>query len=221
MKYNVIEKFTSINGEGLRSGQLTTFIRFFGCNLRCAYCDSAYSYDDNETYTVMSDYQILEYCRQSATKNITLAGGEPLYQEGITELVQLLCDNGFSVEIETNGAISIEQIAAITNNRPWITLDYKTSASKMEKHNLFSNYQYLTKKDCVKFVVGCVEDLDTAVRITDKYKLLENANVLLSPVYGQIAPVEIADYMKAHNLNGYRMQIQIHKVIWDAEARGV
>lgn len=221
MKYKVIEKFTSINGEGLRSGQLSTFVRFFGCNLRCAYCDSAYSYDVHESYQVMTGQEILEYCKAQGAHNITLAGGEPLFQPGAVELIKLLCENGFSVEIETNGAISIKEVAAINPNRPWITLDYKTSASGMESHNLFDNYQYLTKQDSVKFVVGSVDDLDTAVWVVKQYDLLEKANVLLSPVYGAIQPVEIVEYMKRHNLNGYKMQIQIHKVIWDAEKRGV
>lgn len=221
MKYNVIEKFKSVNGEGLRSGQLTTFVRFFGCNLRCAYCDSAYSYDDKENYEIMTGQEILDFCQKSATKNVTLAGGEPMFQRGIVPLIKTLCRHGFSVEIETNGSIDISEIAAISDNRPWITLDYKTSASGMETHNLFSNYEYLTKQDSVKFVVGSVCDLEKAVEIVNKYGLLEKANVLLSPVYGSIEPVEIVDFMKANNLNGYKMQIQIHKVIWNAEERGV
>lgn len=221
MKYNVIEKFLSINGEGIRSGQLTTFVRFRGCNLACEYCDSKYTWGTRESVEVMTEEQILEYCKQNGSKNITLAGGEPMYQKGIVELIKLLCQNGFSVEIETNGSIDISEVAKISHNRPFITLDYKTSASGMEKHNLFSNYQYVTKKDCVKFVCGSVNDLQKAVEISEKYDLVNKCNVLLSPVFGMIEPVTIVEFMKQHKLNGYKMQLQIHKFIWDPDLRGV
>lgn len=221
MNYNVIEKFKSVNGEGIRSGQLTTFIRFFGCNLRCAYCDSAYSYDKNEKYEIMSTEEIIDYLKESGTKNVTLAGGEPMYQKGINELIEEMCRNGYSVEIETNGSIDIERISKIKENRPYITLDYKTSASGMERHNLLKNYDFISKNDSVKFVVGSVEDLETAYKVSNEYKLAEKANVLLSPVYGEIEPIEIVNFMMKKNWNGAKMQIQIHKVIWDAEMRGV
>lgn len=221
MKYNVIEKFLSINGEGIRSGQLTTFVRFRGCNLACEYCDSKYTWGEKEAVEVMTEQQILEYCKANASKNVTLAGGEPMYQPGIIQLIVLLCAQGFSVEIETNGSIDISQVAAIKRNRPFITLDYKTSASRMEKHNLLSNYKYVTKKDCVKFVVGSEQDLQKAVQICERYDLVNKCNVLLSPVWGKIQPVQIVQFMKQHKLNGYRMQLQIHKFIWDPDERGV
>lgn len=221
MKYDVIEKFLSINGEGIRCGFLSTFVRFKGCNLRCKYCDSAYSYEPTESSEIMTGEEILQYCKDNGSKNITLAGGEPLFRKGMPELIKLLCDNGFSVEIETNGSIDISNIAEIGPNRPFLTLDYKTSASGMEDHNLFSNYQYLTKNDSVKFVVGSKADLEKMVSIVEKYDLLKKCNVLVSPVYKEIEPIEIVDFMKENLLNGYKMQIQMHKVIWDADLRGV
>lgn len=221
MKYNVIEKFLSINGEGMRQGHLCTFVRFKGCNLRCRYCDSAYSYDPTESAEIMTAQQILEYCTANGSKMVMLAGGEPMFQPGIVDLIRLLSQNGFSVEIETNGSIDISQVAQIENNRPFITLDYKTSASGMEKHNLFSNYDYLTKNDSVKFVVGSIADLQKMTQIVDKYNLLEKANVLISPVWNEIQPLEIVNFMRDNKLNGYKMQMQMHKFIWDAEERGV
>lgn len=221
MNYNVIEKFTSVNGEGIRSGQLTTFVRFKGCNLRCSYCDSSYTFDKNEYSEIMSEQQIIDYVRSTGSKNVTLAGGEPLFQKGIIPLIKKLCENDFSVEIETNGSFDIKEISQIEKNRPFITLDYKTSASGMEKHNLFSNYDYVNKNDCVKFVVGSIEDLQNAVQVCNKYDLVQKTNVLLSPVWEAIEPSEIVEFMKENKLNGYRLQLQIHKFIWNPDERGV
>lgn len=221
MKYDVIEKFLSINGEGIRSGHLTTFVRFKGCNLRCRYCDSAYSYDPTESAEIMTAEQILQYVQDNGADMVTLAGGEPLARDGMYFLIKLLSENGFSVEIETNGSIDIADIASITPNRPYITLDYKTAASGMESHNRIENYKHLTFNDSVKFVVGSTADLDKMVQIVQENKLLQKTNILISPVFGEIEPVEIVEYMKKHKLNGYKMQMQIHKFIWDADKRGV
>jgi 7-carboxy-7-deazaguanine synthase len=221
MKYKVIEKFTSVNGEGLRSGELTTFVRFFGCNLRCKFCDSKYTYDNAEQYEEMTEQEILDYLRSTGIKNVTLAGGEPLHQPFIKELMQLICADGFRVEVETNGAYNIAQYMDI-ENRPSFTLDYKTGCSGgMSKFMDLSNYALVTKHDSVKFVVGSIEDLDLMRSIVEANKLLEKTNVLVSPCYGDIEPHTIVEYMQQHNLNGYKMQIQMHKVIWDADKRGV
>ena len=221
MKYNVIEKFLSINGEGIRQGHLCTFIRFKGCNLRCEYCDSKYSFDPTESAEIMTGEEIVEYCKKNGSSMVMLAGGEPMVQDGIVDIIEALCENGFSVEIETNGSIDISKVAQIKDNRPCITLDYKTSASGMEKYNLFSNYNYLTKSDSVKFVVGSIADLDKMVEVVNNYNLLQKSNVLISPVWGQIEPVQIVNYMKENKLNGYKMQMQIHKFIWNDNERGV
>lgn len=221
MKYNVIEKFLSINGEGMRQGHLCTFIRFKGCNLRCKYCDSAYSYDPTETAEVMDEDAIVQFCKEQGADMVMLAGGEPMYQPHIVELIKRLCLEGFSVEIETNGSIDISEVAQIKENRPHITLDYKTSASGMETHNRLENYEHVTMNDSVKFVVGSVQDLEKMVQIVDKYNLIQRCHVLVSPVWDEIEPVEIVQFMMDHKLNGYKMQMQMHKFIWDADKRGV
>lgn len=221
MKYKVVERFTSINGEGLRQGCLCTFIRFAGCNLRCKYCDSTYAYDGTENYTLMDENEIVSYCMGQGANKVMLAGGEPLYQRGILLLIKRLCEAGFDIEIETNGSLDIREVAAIRTNRPHLTLDYKTEASGMEHANLLSNYQYLTKDDAVKFVVGSSKDLDKMVSIVERYGLIQKTNVLVSPVWDEIDVRDIVDYMRSHRLNGYKLQLQIHKYIWDAFERGV
>ena len=218
MKFNVIEKFVSINGEGTRCGQLSVFVRFAGCNLRCSYCDSTYSYEE-DSYEVMTDDEIVAYVDSTGVRNVTLAGGEPLFQEGIDCLVKRLCEN-HSVEIETNGAIPIRFFAEM-NPRPILTLDYKTESSGMEQANRLDNYRYLDAQDSVKFVVGNVGELEKALTVCDEYDLWGKCNVLFSPQWGNIEPVEIVEFMKARNLNDARMQLQIHKFIWDPDMRGV
>lgn len=128
--YKVVEKFISINGEGSRAGQLATFIRFHYCNLNCSYCDTRYANDSNSNYELLSAQNILDYLKANKVVNVTLTGGEPLLQQNIDYLIDLLLKNGFSVEIETNGSIDIKPF--IKETRPIFTLDYKVPSSTME-----------------------------------------------------------------------------------------
>jgi 7-carboxy-7-deazaguanine synthase len=153
-------------------------------------------------------------------KNVTLTGGEPLLQENLGELIDILMEQGNSVEIETNGSISIEELSK-RNNRPSFTLDYKLPDSGMEKAMELRNYNFLRKKDTVKFVSGSISDLETAVKIIEKYELLKRCSVYISPVFGKINPADIVEFMKKNNLNGVKLQLQLHKFIWNPEERGV
>lgn len=224
MRYKVVEKFVSINGEGLHSGELAVFIRFFGCNLRCAYCDSKYSYDNNEACEEMTDRELFEYVEQQGVKNVTLTGGEPLLQNNVKELVLMLTIHGYRVEIETNGSLPIKELAELPYcYRPAFTLDYKTecAGNALQKAMKVSNYDYLNKTDCVKFVVGSLRDLQIMKYVVEQNKLLERTNVIVSPCFGSIEPKDIAGYLIENKLNGVKMQLQIHKFIWDANKRGV
>ncbi len=214
----VIEKFTSINGEGLKQGELAVFIRFAGCNLRCSYCDTRYSFE-NPVYKDESVEEIMDYVRGANVKNITITGGEPLLQKDINELLEKLTNEGYNVEIETNGSIGIKDF--INNSNISYTLDYKLPVSLMEKHMDIENYKYITKKDSVKFVCGSDLDLKRTKEIIDKYDLISKTNCIISPVFNMIKLESIVDFMKDNNLNNLKMQIQIHKVIWDPNERGV
>lgn len=215
----VAEKFVSINGEGQRAGELAVFIRFTGCNLRCSYCDTKWANEEDCPYEEMSPDEIYSYILSTGVKNVTLTGGEPLLHKGIYELVNILCkDNKINVEIETNGSVDIKKFKEI-NNPPSITLDYKTSASGMEDKMLMSNYEYLDEKDTVKFVSGTVEDLKTAKYIIDNY--VKCAKAYISPVFGMIEPKNIVDFMIENNMNNARLQLQLHKFIWEPDMKGV
>ena len=214
----VIELFLSVNGEGLKSGELATFVRFAGCNLRCPYCDTKYSYE-NPKYIEMSIDEIISKIESFKAYNVTLTGGEPLIQKDIDILIKKLSDKGYRVELETNGSVDISKYVGLKGVS--FTLDYKGPTSLMEDKMLLDNYKYLTKNDVVKFVCGSTKDLEKARDIILKYKLDEITNPFLSPVFGEISLEGMVDFMKENNLNHVRLQLQIHKIIWDKDKRGV
>ena len=214
----VVEKFVSINGEGLRSGELAVFIRFANCNLRCSYCDTKYSFI-NPIYTEESIDELVKYVKSTGVKNVTLTGGEPLIQNEIKELMIELSNIGNRIEIETNGSINIAPYLNIPNVT--FTLDYKLKGSGMEMDMDLTNYDLLRKNDVIKFVVSDYDDLEKTKEIIKKYDLINKANCLISPVWGRIEFEEIVNFLKDNKLNDVKMQLQIHKIIWDKDKRGV
>jgi 7-carboxy-7-deazaguanine synthase len=218
----VAEKFISINGEGTRAGELAVFVRFVGCNLRCTYCDTMWANEPGCPYEEMMPAQICDYVRSTGISNVTLTGGEPLLQKQMAELIgQLIRDCGVRVEIETNGAVDLHPFAQIPEGRPSFTMDYKLPSSGCEDRMITENFSVLQAQDTVKFVSGSREDLERAAEIIEEYGLLDRCYVYFSPVFGKIEPAEIVDFMLENKLNKVRIQIQMHKVIWDPNARGV
>ena len=218
----VAEKFISINGEGTRAGELAVFVRFTGCNLRCSYCDTMWANEPGCPYEEMSPAQICEYVRSTGIKNVTLTGGEPLLQKDMDKLISLLISEcGVRVEIETNGAVDLRPFAELPEGRPLFTMDYKLPSSGYEDRMITENFGVLEAEDTVKFVSGSLADLERAGEIIEKYGLLDRCHVYFSPVFGRIEPVEIVDFMLNKRLNKARIQIQMHKVIWDPNERGV
>ena len=218
--FPVAEKFVSINGEGKCAGELAVFIRFRGCNLKCSYCDTTWANTGDCPAEMMSVEDIVSYVNEEGVKNVTLTGGEPLLQENIDILVESLMKSGHNVEIETNGSISIKNLSEKTY-RPDFTIDYKLPSSDMESFMDTGNYTYLTEKDVIKFVAGSVADLEKATEIIEKFSLTEKCHVYVSPVFDRINPAEIVDFMKLKNLNKVRLQLQLHKFIWNPDERGV
>lgn len=214
----VVEKFLSINGEGWRAGETALFIRFRGCNLRCSYCDTMWANEADCLFEEESPRALADYALQTGIRNVTLTGGEPLLQKDIKELIRLLLEEGLRVEIETNGAVSIE---GFEGARPVFTMDYKLPSSGYESRMLLKNMERLRKEDTVKFVSGSRQDLERALEIIRAYDLTERCHVYFSPVFGAIEPAEIVGFLLEHKLNDVRLQIQMHKVIWDPDKRGV
>ena len=156
----VVEKFTSINGEGTRAGELAVFIRFKGCNLRCSYCDTMWANEPECPYKEETPEEILNYVLGTGIHNVTLTGGEPLLQKDIRDLIHLLLQAGLQVEIETNGAVDL---AAFCEERPVFTMDYKLPSSGCEEHMITENMELLEKDDTVKFVYVCRTSKSTCI----------------------------------------------------------
>ena len=195
-KYEVVEKFVSINGEGTKAGQLAVFIRFKGCNLNCKYCDTKWANEQETPSQPMTEKEILDYVLSTGVKNVTLTGGEPLLREGIENVITVLAENNLNIEIETN-------------------------CSGMEAAMNLDNFNILSSNDTVKFVAGCREDLIKAKQIIEKYNLYGKCNIYISPVFGMIEPEEIVNFMKENVMNDVNMQIQLHKIIWSPDKKGV
>lgn len=219
--YQVVEKFVSINGEGRRAGELAVFIRMKGCNLRCTYCDTLWANEADCESTEMTVDEIVSYIEESKVKNVTLTGGEPLLREGMAELITaILSDPQRRVEIETNGSVDLSPYCEL-ERRPSFTMDYKMPDSGMEHAMRLSNMEKLSSEDTVKFVVSSRSDMERALEIIEKYDLRERTAVYFSPVFGRIEPVEMVDFLMEKKLNDVKIQIQLHKMIWDPQKRGV
>lgn len=218
--FSVAEKFVSINGEGTKAGELAVFLRFCKCNLNCSFCDTRWANSEDAASQQLTTGQLLDHVESMGIRNVTLTGGEPLLQENIGELITELGRAGHEIEIETNGSVSLEGFASLPV-RPCFTMDYKLPGSGMEAFMHVENFARLTAKDTVKFVVGDLCDLDRAAEIIRRYDLTNRCHVYLSPVFGKIHPDTIVEFMKTHTLNKVRLQLQLHKYIWDPRRRGV
>ncbi len=214
----VVERFVSINGEGAHAGELAAFIRFKGCNLCCSYCDTSWANEPDAKASPTSVEELVRWVKAVNVRNVTLTGGEPLLQKDIEPLVAALKD--CRVEIETNGSVPFSRLAEI-EHRPVFTMDYKLPGSGMESHMNTANFALLNSHDSVKFVVGSEEDLNRAAEIIDRFKLIDRCHVYFSPVFGKIEPARIVEFMTERNLNGVRIQLQLHKFIWAPDKRGV
>ncbi len=218
--YDVVESFVSINGEGPHAGEPAIFIRFKGCNLNCIYCDTKWANCADVQSEKMSAEELCVLVRNTGIRNATLTGGEPLLQDGIKELIESLAVQGCRVEIETNGSILIKDLAD-SEHRPVFTMDYKLPSSEMEETMCTENFKYLGIHDSVKFVSGSIADLERAREIIKKYSLIKKCHIFISPVFGKIDPAEIVDFMIKNKMNYVRLQLQLHKFIWDPTRRGV
>ncbi|MGI5891530.1 MAG: radical SAM protein [Bacillota bacterium] len=212
----VSEIFNSIEGEGIRCGYLTTFIRLYGCNLHCSYCDTRYSCQGND-FTIMTPAQIVEKVARLKTDRVTLTGGEPLWQTETPLLLQLLTEASYEVNIETNGSINISPYT--TNPMVIITMDYKLPQSGMINQMEPNNLRHLREQDVLKFVVSDTADLWAMKKLLDQVPL--KCHIFISPAFGQIELAKIVKFMKEQQLHDCRLQIQLHKIIWDPDQRGV
>ncbi len=235
----IIEIFNSVSGEGISAGSVMTFVRVAGCNLRCNYCDTKYSYNEfgNETQ-VLKPNEIVNILHSYNCRNVLCTGGEPLEFDKVKRYLPLyLAAKGFVIRIETNGSCPIytqNEINDFTDNASFrlnYALDVKCPDSGMSDYNIYyENFKLLGSEDEIKFVVGSQRDLEFALNcIKEHSRVLSQTGVTInfSPVFGKLNSVEIVNMLKGNNayfetykLN-VRLSLQIHKFIWPPEARGV
>jgi 7-carboxy-7-deazaguanine synthase len=200
------EIFHSLQGESTRVGLPTVFVRLTGCPLRCGYCDTEYAFQGGENMTLD---QILERVASYGTRYVTVTGGEPLAQKQCITLLKRLCDAGYSVSLETGGSLDTSHV----DSRVSIILDIKTPGSGEMQKNLWGNLQHLKPSDEVKFVLCGREDYEWAKQVLVERGIVEKCTVLFSPVYSQLNPTELAEWVLQDHLP-VRMQVQLHKILW-------
>lgn len=229
----VAERFVSINGEGACAGKLAAFIRFTGCNLRCGYCDTMWANVPGAAAKGETPEQLAAWVRQTGVGCVTLTGGEPVLQPLLPQLVELLLvepgpnGRGLRVEIETNGAADLGELAAlrarIGDAAPGMlsfTVDWKLPSSGMEQQMLPANFRLLDTRDTVKFVCG-QGDLPRVLEVARQLDLPGRVPVYLSPCFGDIEPARIVEFMQENQMTWATAQVQLHKVIWPDVERGV
>jgi 7-carboxy-7-deazaguanine synthase len=214
---NINEIFYSIQGEGTQAGLACIFVRLQGCELRCSWCDTPYALEIKSEQMRMNGKEIADKIMEYNCRLILFTGGEPLNQPDVLPLMNYFLENNYSVTLETNGHKDISNVNPDVKR----ILDLKCPGSNMSDYNNYDNFKFLTKFDEVKCVIANREDYLFAKSIIEKYSLDEKAgSVILSPAFGKIELIEIAEWMLQDSLPA-RLQMQLHKFIWSPDTRGV
>jgi len=222
----VVEIFDSIEGEGKRTGQTSTFIRLAGCNIRCSYCDTLYAlFGEAEecAYTEMTVADILQKVNPK-WKRVTITGGEPLIHKDIDVLIDELSKMGCQINIETNGTVNTQKYNSFDNI--FVTIDYKLPSSNVSDKMMFDNFTSLNNTDVIKFVIGSREDISVMKAVIRKLNSVYTKDAMpilyAGAVFGNIEPKEIVqEIVNSDELQDVIFQLQIHKFIWKPEERGV
>ena len=201
---NITEIFYSLQGEAKEVGIPTVFVRLTGCPLRCNYCDTAYAFKGNNPLSIQ---HILDEVAQYNAQYVCVTGGEPMAQSNCLKLLDSLIDSGYNVSMETSGSIDITPV----NSKVSIVMDIKTPSSTEEHQNRYENLPILKSKDQLKFVIASRSDFDWCTEILDNHEV--ESEILFSPVYESLKPVELADWILEKKIN-VRLQVQLHKLLW-------
>ena len=208
----VNEIFFSIQGEGTRAGRPCVFVRFTGCDLRCVYCDTAYAFRGGRELT---REEILAEVARHPSRLVLLTGGEPLLQHELPELARDLLQRGYEVTVETHGQRPLD---ALPREAVRI-VDVKTPASGEVTTDL-AYLDALAPHDEVKFVVASEEDWRWSLEVIRRHRLDGRVTVLASPVHGAVEPRDLARWILESGAL-VRLNLQLHKIVWGADARGV
>ncbi len=212
-RLRVIEVYASVQGESTWAGVPCTFVRLAGCNLRCTWCDSTFTFTGGEHRSIDD---VVAEVKRLGLQLVEVTGGEPLVHRQAIPLMQRLLDAGHTVLLETSGSRSIAPVPAGVH----VILDLKPPDSGEVHSNLWSNVEHLQPTHEVKFVLASRRDYEWALRIMGDHALPDRCTVLLSPVSGSLEPVELVEWMLEDRLRA-RLGLQLHRVIWDPSKRGV
>ena len=205
-RLRINEIFHSLQGEADCVGFPTVFVRLTGCPLRCQYCDTEYAFHAGDWLELEA---ILERVRNFGASYVCVTGGEPLAQPNCLKLLARLCDAGYQVSLETSGALDV----AAVDSRVSRVIDVKTPASNEASRNRIENFQHLTPRDQLKFVICSREDYDWSKAFLQEHRLGERCRILFSPSYNQLSPTLLAEWILADRLP-VRFQMQLHKILW-------
>jgi 7-carboxy-7-deazaguanine synthase len=209
----VHEIYASVQGESTYAGLPCVFVRTSACNLRCSYCDTPHAFGQGQA---MSLDAILEAVAAFGVPLVEVTGGEPLLQPAVFDLMTKLCDAGYQVLLETSGSLDISAVDA----RVVKIVDFKSPSSGELESNAWDNIEHLSPRDEVKLVLGDRADYEWAKLVLAQHKLEQRCVVLMGPVWGELEPRDLAAWIVEDRLP-VRMQVQIHKYIWDPSTRGV
>jgi len=208
----ITEIFHSIQGESTHAGRPCVFVRLTGCNLRCRWCDSEYTFTGGEKMTLND---VMERVASYGCRLVEITGGEPLAQSEAFDLIKRLCNDGYEVLIETSGSIDVTPV----DERAKIILDVKCPGSGEVEKNRWSNIDHLRAHDEIKFVLADRSDYEWARKVIEE-RNLTRWTILFSPVWGELGLQPLAEWMLADRVPA-RLQTQLHKHIWGADVHGV
>ncbi len=209
----VSEVFLSIQGESSWAGIPCVFIRLTGCDLRCVWCDTEYAFHGGSR---RSTGELVEEVLAYPVDLVEITGGEPLLQPAVHDLITRLLDAGRTVLLETGGHRDLSPL----DPRAIVIMDVKCPDSGMADRNLWANLELLKPEDEIKFVIASRRDYEWARQVTLERGLHQRHTVLFSPVWGSVEPSQLAEWILGDRLQ-VRFQLQIHKVLWGPDRRGV
>lgn len=224
----MVEIFETVEGEGMLAGYPTIFVRVFHCNLRCHWCDTPYSYAPAKPAFEATIAQIIDRIKKYKSKRICFTGGEPLIhrEKSAALLVEMArLEQIVDIHIETNGAIDLIPFEQLRNDYQLLTdkmrfiMDYKLSASRERTKMIDHNFRYLRERDEIKFVIASDEDFAEAKEVIEKFH--QAGQILFSPVWETMTPRQLVEKVLENEMADVKVSLQLHKIIWDPNERGV